>query len=70
LIRPDRTHHLSVGYTHVFGPTLISDTRIGYFQAYLARQSDGDRFSDELRGAIGIKNLAAGPATTPCQISD
>jgi hypothetical protein len=61
LIRPDRTHHLSVGYTHVFSPTLISDTRIGYFQAYLARQSDGDRFSTNYVAQLGLKNLAAGP---------
>ena len=61
LIRPDRTHHLSLGYTHVFGPTLISDTRLGYFQAYLARQSDGDRFSTNYAAQVGLKNLAAGP---------
>jgi hypothetical protein len=61
LIRPDRTHHGSLGYTHVFSPTLISDTRLGYFQAYLARQSDGDRFSKNYVAELGLKNLAAGP---------
>ena len=32
VIRPDHTQHLSVGYTHIFSPTLISDTRLGFFQ--------------------------------------
>jgi hypothetical protein len=61
LIRPDRTQHLSIGYTHVISPTLISDTRLGFFKAYLARQSDGDRFSTNYVAQLGLKNLAAGP---------
>lgn len=61
VIRPDRTQHLSVGYTHVFSPTLISDSRLGFFKAYLARQSDGDRYSTNYAAQLGFKNLAAGP---------
>ncbi len=61
LIRPDRTQHLALGYTHVFGPTFISDTRLGFFKAYLARTSDGDRFSKNYAAELGLKNLAAGP---------
>jgi hypothetical protein len=61
LIRPDRTKHASLGYTHVITPNLISDTRLGFFMAYLARQSDGDRFSKNYSAELGLKNLAAGP---------
>ncbi len=61
LIRPDRTHHASLGYTHVVSPTLISDSRLGFFMAYLARQSDGDRYSTNYAAELGLKNLAAGP---------
>jgi len=61
LIRPDRTQHLSVGYTHLFSPTFISDTRLGFFKAYLARTSDGDRYSKNYAAELGLKNLAAGP---------
>jgi hypothetical protein len=61
LIRPDRTQHLSVGYTYLFSPTFISDTRLGFFKAYLARTSDGDRYSKNYAAELGLKNLAAGP---------
>jgi hypothetical protein len=61
LIRPDRTQHLALGYTHVFGPTFISDTRLGFFKAYLARTSDGDRYSKNYSAELGLHNLAAGP---------
>ncbi|MCZ2152117.1 MAG: TonB-dependent receptor [Bryobacterales bacterium] len=61
VIRPDRTQHLSVGYTHVFSPTFISDTRLGFFKAYLARQSDGDRYSTNYAADLGFKNLAPSP---------
>src|SRR6266568_5682582 len=61
VIRPDRTQHLSIGYTHVFSPTFISDTRLGFFKAYLARQSDGDRYSTNYAAQIGLKNLAPSP---------
>ncbi|MFN7921362.1 MAG: TonB-dependent receptor [Bryobacteraceae bacterium] len=61
VIRPDRTQHLSLGYTHVVSPTLISDTRLGFFKAYLARQSDGDRYSTDFAKQVGLKNLAPSP---------
>lgn len=61
VIRPDRTQHLSIGYTHIFSPTLISDTRLGFFKAYLARQSDGDRYSKNFAAELGFKNLAPSP---------
>jgi hypothetical protein len=61
VIRPDRTQHLSLGYTHIFSPTLISDTRLGFFKAYLARQSDGDRYSTNFAAQVGLKNLAPSP---------
>ena len=61
VIRPDHTQHLSVGYTHIFSPTFISDTRLGFFQAYLARTSDGDRFSTNYAAQLGLKNLAPQP---------
>jgi hypothetical protein len=59
LIRPDSTHHLSLGYTHVISPSLISETRAGFTKAFLARQSDGDRFSKNYAAELGLKNLAA-----------
>jgi hypothetical protein len=61
VIRPDRTQHLSIGYTHVISPTLVSDTRLGFFKAFLARESDGDRYSTNYAAELGFKNLAAGP---------
>lgn len=61
VIRPDRTQHLSVGYTHIFTPTFITDTRLGFFKAYLARQSDGDRYSTNFAAQLGLKNLAPSP---------
>ena len=61
VIRPDRTQQLSLGYTHVFSPTFISDTRLGFFKAFLARESDGDRFSKNYAAELGLKNLAAVP---------
>ena len=61
VIRPDHTQHLSVGYTHIFSPTFISDTRLGFFKAYLARTSDGDRYSKNYAAEMGLKNLAPQP---------
>lgn len=61
LVRPDRTQHLSLGYTHVVSPNLISDTRLGFFKAYLARTSDGDRYTQNYAAELGLRNLAAGP---------
>ena len=61
LIRPDRTQHVAVGYTYVVNPTLISETRLGFTKAFLARQSDGDRYSKNYAAELGFKNLAAGP---------
>jgi len=61
LVRPDRTQVLSIGYTHLFSPTLISETRLGFTKAFLARQSDGDRFSTNYSAELGLKNLAPNP---------
>jgi hypothetical protein len=61
LIRPDRTQHLSLGYTHIVNSNLISETRAGFTKAFLARQSDGDRFSTNFAAQLGIRNLAASP---------
>jgi hypothetical protein len=61
LVRPDHTQNLALGYTHVFSPTLISESRLGFTKAYLARQSDGDRYSTNYAAELGLKNLAAGP---------
>ncbi|MBI3473944.1 MAG: TonB-dependent receptor, partial [Candidatus Solibacter usitatus] len=61
LVRPDRTQHLALGYTHLFGANTISETRLGFTKAFLARQSDGERFSTNYAGKLGLKNLAPGP---------
>lgn len=61
LVRPDNTHHLSIGFTHLFSPTLIGETRLGFTRAFLARQSDGDRTSRNYAAELGLKNLAANP---------
>lgn len=61
LVRPDRTQNLAVGYTHTFGANLISETRLGFTKAYLARTSDGDRFSKNYAAELGLKNLAGIP---------
>jgi hypothetical protein len=61
LIRPDRTQNVSVGYTHLFRSTLISETRLGFTKAFLARQSDGDRYSTNYASQLGLKNLAPNP---------
>jgi hypothetical protein len=61
VIRPDRTQHLALGYTHLFSPNVISETRLGFFKAYLARTSDGDRFSTNYAQQLGLQNLAPGP---------
>ena len=42
LIRPDRTQVPVIGFTRVFSPTLISETRASFFKAYLARIPDGN----------------------------
>jgi len=41
VIRPDRTQHLAVGYTNVFGPTLISETRLGFLRHTLHAPATG-----------------------------
>lgn len=61
LIRPDNTHHLAIGFTHLFSPNLISETRLGFTRAFLARQSDGDRTSKNYAAELGLKNLAPNP---------
>ncbi len=61
LIRPDRTQNMAIGYTHTFGANTISETRLGFTKAYLARTSDGDRFSKNYAAELGIKNLGAVP---------
>ena len=61
VIRPDRTHFLVIGFTDVFSPTLISETRASFTRAFLARQSDGDRTSTDYAAQLGLKNLAAQP---------
>ncbi len=61
LVRPDRTQQVAIGYTYVVSPTLISETRLGFTKAFLARQSDGDRFSQNYAANLGLKNLAAQP---------
>ncbi len=61
LIRPDRTQNAAIGYTHIFSSTLLSETRLGFTKAFLARQSDGDRFSKNYAAELGLQNLAAGP---------
>ncbi len=62
LIRPDRTQHLAIGYTHLISSNLISESRLGFTKAFLARQSDGDRYSTNYAAQLGFKNLAAGPS--------
>lgn len=61
LVRPDRTQNIAIGYTHVVSPTLISETRLGFTKAFLARESDGDRFSTNYVAELGLKNLAPQP---------
>ena len=61
LVRPDNTHHMSVGFTHLFSPALIGETRLGFTRAFLARQSDGDRTSTNYAAELGLKNLAPNP---------
>ena len=38
LIRPDNTHNIALGYTHLFSSTVIGETRLGFTRAFLARQ--------------------------------
>jgi hypothetical protein len=61
LIRPDNTHNVAIGYTHLFSPNLIGETRLGFTRAFLARQSDGDRTSKNYAAELGFKNIAANP---------
>jgi hypothetical protein len=61
LVRPDNTHHLAVGFTHLFSSNLISETRLGFTRAFLARQGDGDRTSKNYAAELGLKNLAPSP---------
>ena len=61
LVRPDNTHHVSVGFTHLFTANVIGETRLGFSRAFLARQSDGDRTSTNYAAELGLKNLAANP---------
>ena len=67
LIRPDRTQVAMAGYTRVFSPTLISETRASFFKAYLARIPDGDASSMNYAAQLGFKNLnpAAGYYSLP-----
>ncbi len=61
VIRPDRSQNAALGYTHTFGGNLISESRLGVTKAYLARVSDGDRFSRNYAAELGLKNLAPIP---------
>ena len=61
VIRPDRSQNAALGYTHTFSPSLIGETRLGFTKAYLARVSDGDRFSKNYAAELGLRNLAAIP---------
>lgn len=61
VIRPDRSQNAALGYTHTFGANLISESRLGFTKAYLARVSDGDRFSKNYAAELGLKNLAPIP---------
>ncbi len=61
LVRPDNTHHVSVGITYLFSPNLIGETRLGFTRAFLARQSDGDRTTTNYAEQLGLKNLAPQP---------
>lgn len=61
LVRPDNTHHVSVGFTHLFTSNVIGETRLGFSRAFLARESDGDRTSTNYAAELGLKNLAANP---------
>ena len=61
LIRPDRTHNGSLGVTHLVNSNLISETRIGFTKAFLARQGDGDLSSTNYAAQLGLKNLAPSP---------
>ncbi|MBM3737440.1 MAG: TonB-dependent receptor [Acidobacteria bacterium] len=61
VIRPDRSQNGALGYTHTFGANLIGETRLGFTKAYLARVSDGDRFSKNYAAELGLRNLAAIP---------
>jgi hypothetical protein len=57
LIRPDKTQVPVVGLTHVFSPTLISETRLNFFKAYLARIPDGGASSTNYAAQLGLQNL-------------
>jgi outer membrane receptor protein involved in Fe transport len=61
LVRPDNTHHVSVGITYLFSPNLIGETRLGFTRAFLARQSDGDRTTTNYAEQLGLRNLAPQP---------
>jgi len=61
LVRPDRTQNAALGYTYVASPTFISETRLGFTKAFLARESDGDRYSKNYVAELGLKNLAPQP---------
>lgn len=61
VIRPDRSQNAALGYTHTFGANLISETRLGFTKAYLARVSDGERFGKNYAAELGLKNLGGVP---------
>ncbi|MGH9627853.1 MAG: hypothetical protein ACRD7E_05885, partial [Bryobacteraceae bacterium] len=61
LVRPDNTHNAAIGYTHLFSATLVGETRLGFTRAFLARQSDGDRTSQNYAAELGLRNLAPNP---------
>ncbi|MCC6589899.1 MAG: TonB-dependent receptor [Bryobacterales bacterium] len=61
VIRPDRSQNGAIGYTRTIGTNMISETRIGFTKAYLARVSDGDRYSTNYAANLGLKNLAPIP---------
>ena len=61
LIRPDNTHNVAIGYTHVASSESDRRNAAGFTRAFLARESDGDRFSNNYAAELGFKNLAAEP---------
>ena len=60
-VAPNRHQHIAVGYTHVFKPTFIAETRLGFTKAFLAASLDGDRFSTNYVAQLGLRNLAPSP---------
>src|SRR5881628_12051 len=52
--RPDNTHHLAIGYTHLHNANLITESRLGFTRAFLARVPDGDATSKNYVAELGL----------------